>query len=265
MRPGTNPRGEAVRILREEGIFELVKRSVVFILKELLLIYWRFVDWISGRRLTHPFALNYKAKYRINHTLEDIPDLEFWYEFDSPHVRHRILGNYEVEVAEELMEIMKEESVFWEVGAAWGYHSLSIADLADEIVAFDPDQRRTDLLRKSCKDNGINNISIVSEDVSSLDDYLDKYPLPDVVLMDIEGGEYEVIPSSSALLKNGCIWIIEVHHNAESQDCSVDDIKSVFDDHGYDIETIREHYEQDWRGNRASDSLTTQHIVAYPQ
>lgn len=265
MRPDVKPFEEAVRILREQGVITLLKRVTVFLVKELLLIYYRFVDRARGRLAGSPFTLSYTGKYHIDYDNSEVPEFDFWYRFDSPHVRHRILGEYETEVAEKLIQLWDEETNFWEVGAGWGYHSLSAASTVDKVVGFDPDTRRTDLLRKSCEENGFENISIVTDEVASLDDYVDEFGYPDLVLIDIDGWEYDVIPSSPRLLDHGCTWIVELHHDVDAppaQDSVPEDIENLFEEHGYTVETIREHYQlQNWRGKRGG-SLNTHHVLA---
>jgi hypothetical protein len=234
-------------------------------MKELLLIFYRFVDLASGRLVGSPFILSYTAKYHIEHSIPEIPEVDFWYRFDSPHVRHRIIGEYETEVTEKLVELWDEETNFWEVGVGWGYHSLSAASTVDEVVGFDPDKRRTDLLRKSCEENGFENISIVTDRVASLDDYVNEFGYPDVVLIDTDGWEYDVIPSSPHLLDYGCTWIVELHHDVDAppaQNRAPEEIEELFKKYGYTVETIREHYQlQNWLGER-TDSLNTHHILA---
>jgi hypothetical protein len=266
MRPGTKLSEEAISILRDDGILELLKRTGVFFIKEALLIYYRFVDWAEGRRSGSPFTLSYTAKYKVNHSIREIPAFDFWYRFDSPHVRHRIMGEYETEVVEKLVACWDEQTKFWEVGAGWGYHSLSAAHIVDQVVAFDPDTKRTDLLRRSCEENEFENISIVTDQVDSLDNYTDTFEYPDIILMDIDGWEYDVIPNSPGILEYGCTWIIELHHDVDvppAQNSTPEQIENLFKEHGYTVERVREHYQmKNWRGER-TDEINTHHILAH--
>lgn len=268
MRPDVEPSKEAVRVLRQEGVTTLLSRASAFLIKELLLVYYRFVDSVEGRLLTTPFTLKYTGKYRVDPKVDSFPEFDFWYRFDSPHVRHRILGEYETEVGEKISQVYDSETNFWEVGVGWGYHSLSIADTVNRVVGFDPDTRRTDLLRKSCEANDTENISVVNDEVDSLDEYVDDFGHPDIVLVDIDGWEYDVLPNSTGLLDHGCCWIVELHHDVDAppaQDSDPEDIERMFEERGYSVETIREHYQRrSWRGG-TTDSLNTHHIFARPE
>jgi predicted O-methyltransferase YrrM len=119
-------------------------------------------------------------------------------------VRHRILGEYETEIGEKISEIHDENTDYWEVGVGWGYHSLSIVDTVNQVIGFDPDTWRTDLVRKSCNKNNFENISLVTDEVDSLDSHLDEFGYLDVVLIDIDGWEYNVISNSPKLLEHVC-------------------------------------------------------------
>jgi hypothetical protein len=265
MRPDVNPFTEAINILDKKGIMELLNRTLLFIYKESALIYYRFIDWKVGRLLTSPFTLSYTGKYRVSPIIDGASEFEFYYRFDSPHVRHRILGEYETEIGEKISEIHDENTDYWEVGVGWGYHSLSIADTVNQVIGFDPDTRRTDLFRKSCNKNNFENISLVTDEVDSLDSYLDEFGYPDVVLIDIDGWEYDVIPNSPKLLDHGCKWIVEIHHDVDvppAEEGSPGDIEERFEEYGYNVETIREHHQQgSWRGD-SKDVLNTHHIFA---
>ncbi len=214
--------------------------------------------------VSSPLAIGYTALYNVSPVIENTPAFSFWYELDSPHIHHRVLGEYETEVVEELIANLDEQDDFWEVGAGWGYHSLLLSESINRAVAFDPDESRTELLRRSIDRNDFDNISIVEESVLSLDDYVDQFGTPNVVLMDIDGWEYEVLPSSEELLNTDCTWIIELHHDVDVQAAegrSPEEIEDLFQDYGYNVTRIREHYQQSWPG-RKLDELNTHHIVA---
>lgn len=266
MKSDVNPISEARRIFREEGLFYFSYRAGLFLYKELLLVAYRFVDWLAGRRIDHPFTLGYTGRYRVDGAVDGVPEFEFWYSLNRPHIRHRVLGEFETEVARTLVDHWDEETTFWEVGSGWGYHSLSAAPIVDRVVAFDPDGDRTSLLERSIETNGFDNVSVVSEAVDSLDDYLPEHSYPDVVLMDIDGWEYDVLPMSTELLAAGPVWIVEVHHDVDvppARRSDPEDVTALFERHGYTVERIREHYQRDLRGNEL-DELNTHHVLAYP-
>ena len=57
------------------------------------------------------------------------------------HHRPRIHGEYEASVLTNLVDVVVDDSVFWEIGCYRGYFSLSLAPLVKEILAVDTTQR----------------------------------------------------------------------------------------------------------------------------
>jgi len=255
-------RQEVPRIVRQEGLGVFLRRVAWFCYKELLLVFFRFEDWIVGRRETSPLSRGYSAKYHV--TIDGFDPFSIYYRLNSPHRRPRSIGKYEVEISDLLREVCDRTTSFWEVGSGWGYHSLSLASRVDRVVAFDPDDDRIELLKSSTEANAFSNISIVNEPVVSLDEYTDTFQTPDVVLVDVDGWEYDILPSSPDLLASDTTWIVEVHHNVDAepaQGSHPSEIEDLFRNYGYEVERIREHRQRDWQGNEL-DQLNTHHIVA---
>lgn len=260
---------KAINIGRNDGLMELFNRVYKFlqwyILSDILLFYYRIIDWIRGRRAS--LTMRNQARYYISPTVEQLPDFEFYFNFNSPHLHRRILGEYEAPVARALANQLDESSQLWEIGAAWGYHSLAVAGIADRVVAFEPDDERRKLHRLSCNVNEFDNISVLADHVESLDNYLDTYGVPDVVLIDIDGWEYDVIPASPELLSTGCTWIVELHHDIEvppAQGRETSEIEELFRQNGYEVERIQERGSLNWRG-KEQEGLNTHHILAQPK
>lgn len=260
---------KAIKTWEEEGTIALVIKTYHYISmrtgKKLFLFYYILIDWISGRRARLSFDTT--GKYTIKPAVSYFPEFEFYFDFYSPHVRRRLLGDYETDVVKEMADILNENSNFWEVGAAWGYHSLMVSQIVNQVVSFEPMEERRKLLERSSNENNFQNISTVPDNVQSLDDYLNNFDNPDVILVDIEGWEYEVLPSSPQLLLSECIWIVELHHNVDAppaKDSTSDEIETLFREHNYDVEIIQKRGSLNWRG-KEDDSLNTHHIIARPK
>jgi len=149
-------------------------------------------------------------------------------------------------------QIERDEKVFdfltsfkgtiWDVGSNVGIVSLRAASLGHRVIAFDISRKALVLLEASARANGLNittvprafsTRSFCYESPSSSDTentiresaagkersitFLEaaaQYPLPDLLKMDIEGGENEFIESEGFkqwILRNNITWIVEFH------------------------------------------------------
>jgi FkbM family methyltransferase len=96
---------------------------------------------------------------------------------DGPGFRIRVLagdwaigraialtGTYEHEVTEALQAILRPGSVFLDVGANYGWHSLLAAGIAGpegRVVSVEPNPQNAGLLRRSAEENGFSNLEVV--------------------------------------------------------------------------------------------------------
>lgn len=265
MDPDIDPVEEAVRILRNEGPARFLVRAANFLRKEAIVAGYAVSDVVSGRRVIDVPEAVYSGHYVVEHQTPGVDSFDFLFRFDSPHRRERIDGIYERAVADELVARCDDETVLYEVGAGWGYHTLSVAPIIDQAVGFDPDSERTRRFRGSVSESGFENVDVVESRVDCLDDHLSEFGTPDVVLVDIDGGEYDVLPASERLLESGCVWIVELHHDAPavSEGEQPAAIEEMFRKNGYRVERIREHYQRD-HFDRRTKELNTHHIVAEP-
>jgi FkbM family methyltransferase len=148
--------------------------------------------------------------------------------------------------------IERDEAVFdflpsfkgtiWDVGSNVGIVSLRAASLGHRVIAFDISRKALGLLEASARANGLNITTVPRafstrsfryDSPSSSDTenairesaegrersitFLEaaaQYPLPDLLKMDIEGGEIEFIESTEFkqwILQNNVTWIVEQH------------------------------------------------------
>jgi FkbM family methyltransferase len=149
-------------------------------------------------------------------------------------------------------KIEREEAVFdfltsfkgtvWDVGSNVGIVSLRAASLGHRVIAFDISRKALGLLEASARANGLNITTVprafstrsFSYDSPSSSDtenairesaagkersitFLEaakQYPVPDLLKMDIEGGENDFIGSEEFkqwILKNNIAWVVEFH------------------------------------------------------
>ena len=83
-------------------------------------------------------------------------------------------GEYEREVSAALKELLQPGSVFVDVGANYGWHSLSAAGIvgpSGRVVAVEPNPLNAGLLRRSVADNGFTNVEVVVAAAASEDTF----------------------------------------------------------------------------------------------
>lgn len=66
--------------------------------------------------------------------------------------------------------VLDKESVFLDIGSAYGYHALRAAALCKEVLSFEPQQILYDLQRLSLRDNDISNVSLLHSAVGDRDE-----------------------------------------------------------------------------------------------
>jgi len=160
------------------------------------------------------------------------------------------LGRYEPEVTAFLAERLRFCRSFFDVGASTGYYTriaLNLMDSEGRVVAFEPDPKAASCIRKTlsdprltvreealgCKDHDavlerreglasrIRDESIAGTGyangtevrVRSLDGLLeaDRVPPPDLLKIDVEGGEILVLEGMHRLLQRRPTVVVECH------------------------------------------------------
>jgi len=227
---------------------------------------YRVVD-ILGNRYDGGFG-DVEGYYHV-----DVDGCEpFWYPLHvgKRHRRDRIEGSHEEEVMEQLVDHSDGDTVFWEVGAWRGYFSLALASRVESVVAFETRDHPVSKLREAADRNGFDNVRTVQELVQSLDPYLEEYGVPDLVLLDIEGWEFEVLSDSPAFLEAKSTIVVEIHEEsgwAEGEvvnprggtetvpqpDLNPEGVKRLLEESGYRLIDIRKRRE------------TNYHLLAIPE
>jgi FkbM family methyltransferase len=190
--------------------------------------------------------------------------------FEGVDLAYR-LGIYEIHVQRGLVRILNSGSVLYDVGANVGFFTLLGAKLvgnAGAVIAFEPSRDNRRALTALCNSNGVRNVELVSEAVSAadgdayfavdsshaqghlaggqeaggkkvftvtLDSFANTHQAPQVVLMDIEGAEYDALRGARKLLsqERAPAWIIEVHSSENDKL-----VRGIMEGAGYALTTL---------------------------
>lgn len=153
--------------------------------------------------------------------------------------RQRARGVYEPHVMSFLDNELTSESVFWELGAAWGYFSIAAATRVTQVCSFEMVAERVRYLEEAIEANELDNIVTIDEKLGSDTDFT-KYPKPDVVLVDIEGWEFPVLSTALEQYPDVPTWIVEVHSELKGIETAdpVGEIERLFENKGYDTSAL---------------------------
>ena len=126
-----------------------------------------------------------------------------------------ILGVYEEHILNQLIKFSKiDDTVFINIGAADGYFAIGAAysGLFKKVYAFEIQEEGRKILNENAKVNNCDkNILIKSEaNFDTLKDLIDIHKSA-VVLIDIEGGEFNLLNDETLKLLRDCNIIIELH------------------------------------------------------
>lgn len=153
-------------------------------------------------------------------------------------------GHYEAVLVAWLKKTLRQDDVFWDVGANIGAVTLVAARLCRRVVAFEPDPRSLLALRQNIEVNRLDNVEIVTSalggdagtatlyqaaggntgmtsllpargevvgatevQVVKADDVIAAHPdwRPTVVKLDVEGAEHLVLGGATDTLRSGCV------------------------------------------------------------
>src|SRR5262249_55844643 len=185
-------------------------------------------------------------------------------------------GYYERPLVEWLKRTLKPDDVFWDVGANIGAISLVAADLCHRVIAFEPDPRSLERLRKNVGANGLSNVEIVAgalgvesgtatlyqaassnTGMTSLvpgraeivgeqhvpifraDDLIARRPdiAPTVMKLDVEGAEHLVLAGATGLLRSGRLRTLVFEDRRDTDGRPASrEVVERLDDAGYRIE-----------------------------
>lgn len=196
---------------------------------------FRYLNGVANNK-----SLRNEGIYNISPPVAQFGDFKMYLPYPDVDL---LRGVYEVEILEEVVGRVTPNTTFWEVGARWGYFSLSAASVADDVRAFEALSGRADRVRKSVEANGYDNMS-VTDGVVGEDVHLEEYPPADLITMDIEGYEYPVLQSELASLDHRPTWIVELHdftavdHKPEEVSHDPAKVEELFCSEGYELEYL---------------------------
>lgn len=178
-------------------------------------------------------------------------------ELDPRANKDMVIGRFEPEVMTALGELLEPGALAFDVGAHLGYGTLVMAAVAGaggRVWSFEPDPEMFSTLRRNVDGNrserfaeivpvhaalgaqegratfargetsGTGHLTGNGEglevEVTTLDAAADRYGIPAVVKIDVEGGELDVLRGGSRLLEEGQTrFVIEGHSPALDREC----------------------------------------------
>jgi len=149
------------------------------------------------------------------------------------------LGTHEPQVLKEIATRLRPGATYWDVGSHIGYTVAVAARLvgpSGRVVAFEPNPENIRRLRRTIQLNGLGNVTVrdvalsdrvgesrlflsrsslmgsllpgpsgtptVPVQTSTIDEELKTMPIPDLVKIDVEGGENAVLAGATHLLRD---------------------------------------------------------------
>ena len=158
------------------------------------------------------------------------------------------LGSYEAAKQRALVALAREGSVFYDIGANVGFYTLlgsALVGPAGRVIAFEPVARNLEYLRRHLEINRITNVTVIDSAVSdesgdrsfmagasnatgrlsptgdtvvpveTLDALIARgiIPDPDIIKMDIEGGELNALSGAKRMLERVKPTILVATHS----------------------------------------------------
>ena len=135
-----------------------------------------------------------------------------WAKFD---LTPQLLGTYEENIVKYILSIRaKNKELFVDIGAGDGYFVIgfTLSGLFENIYAFEISHEGREIIKKNeIKNNCLENIKIMKKaDLNSLKEIENKFS-NGVVLIDIEGAEYDLLNEDILFLLRKFHLIIEMH------------------------------------------------------
>jgi hypothetical protein len=156
-----------------------------------------------------------------------------------------LLGLYESEVVDAVAQHSRDKHVLVDVGAADGFFILGAlySGAVDRAIGFESDGASVLVIKEGLRLNGFNHeVTMFAEANQSFADTLiglSDFRAEDcLILVDIEGGEYELLTALTLRKLQGATFIVELHEfTAEHRSASVV-LLERFSDARYDIAYI---------------------------
>lgn len=137
---------------------------------------------------------------------------QYWNHYD---VGAKLFGLYEQQITERIVSLSRDIDIFIDIGAADGYFGVAAVSQGyfgkSYCFEIEPEGRRS--IARAAELNGVaDKVEILgAADASELERLLTGQPGPAVVLVDIEGAEFDFLTDSVIETLAGCHVIIELH------------------------------------------------------
>lgn len=168
--------------------------------------------WASSRRRGIGGELGAALGYRVAHgpfAGVRLSEESLW----GADVAAMLLGLYEQEVVARIANRRKPWDLFINVGAADGFYAVGCltSGIAMRCIAFESDPRAQEILRATAAANGVLD-RLEIRGAAGTEDLLQIAPESDtIVLIDIEGQEFDVLTQAALAHLRGTEVIVEVH------------------------------------------------------
>ena len=127
-----------------------------------------------------------------------------------------LLGLYEQEITSELLNVPGDYDIFIDIGAADGYYGIGVivGKLFKKSHCFELSTKGQDVIKKSAEENGVRDNIFVHGVANEgfLDQFSNDELARSVLLIDIEGGEFELLNKTSLERLKKSIIFIELHN-----------------------------------------------------
>jgi Methyltransferase FkbM domain len=156
---------------------------------------------------------------------------------------YRYLGLFEYEISGHVRRFCRPGTRCWDVGGQDGYYALVFSKLTGEqVVSFEAEDAGCEKLARTLAENGRlgERVQIQHAFVGAVSDgngrlALDDFPgAPDVLKIDVDGGEYEVLRGARRVLsEDRPDLLIETHSQVLEHQCL-----ELLLDHGYSATVV---------------------------
>lgn len=112
---------------------------------------------------------------------------------------------------EQFIKVKKNDLVV-DIGAAIGDFTISVSKKAKQVIAYECDSERLELMRKNINLNRSNNIEVIDKKVISLNTILQDFKIVNFLKIDCEGCEYQIFKNADQATLNKINFIaMEAH------------------------------------------------------
>lgn len=187
-----------------------------------------------------------------------------------------VSGRVEAELQARLPDLVQRGAVVWDVGAYVGFFTLALARLAGAdglVVAYEADEANVEALQAATVRNEITNVEVrpvavwsaagtvtfqrssdaagavhgavveagagITVAATSLDAETELRRIPDLVKIDVEGGEEEVLIGARRLLaEHRPVVVCEVHLSRRGREELLPRVRALLEEAGYTVEEL---------------------------